>query len=412
MKTIVSVTPLPVIADTRTFKIATSFARFGYRSIVVEGEASDLAPSGLPFELRSPGKLSLVSTGITPIGSKEQIEAKKNFQASVRQLVKRLPGFLQKPLLWLAFPPWYFKRYVLSPVRAVPPSSLYYLHAPYQFPAVYWSSNRQATPIIYDAHDFYPVVTPGLFYRRLERWCINEASAVVTVSEGIAKLIQQEFGSQPVVVRNCQDIRLEQTPAQGLREVLSLPPDSFLLVAVGQVKPGQAAAEAVAAMASLPERVHLAFLGKNTGIYREIVKPYGLQSRVHLVPPVKQDEVVQFIRSADVALILYYPFSSNYINCLPNGFFQSFSAGLPLLYPELPEIKRLAEQYALGLPIDPKSPESIQGAVMSMLNDGKSLAKHKENSLAARLELSWEKEEVILYDLVRGVMGERVVVAS
>ena len=100
------------------------------------------------------------------------------------------------------------------------------------------------------------------------------------------------------------------------------------------------------------------------------------------------------------------------MNCLPNGFFQSFSAGLPLLYPELPEIKRLAEQYGLGLPIDPKSPESIRAAIMSMLQDGKSLAKYKENSLAARLALSWEQEEVILHDLVKGIIGENPVVAS
>jgi glycosyltransferase involved in cell wall biosynthesis len=175
---------------------------------------------------------------------------------------------------------------------------------------------------------------------------------------------------------------------------------------VGQVKPGQAAAEAVDAMASLPQRVHLAFVGKNTEMYQEMVKQYGLQSRIHLVPPVKQDEVVQFIRGADAAIILYYPLSPNYVHCLPNGFFQSFSAGLPLLYPELPEIKRLAEHYGLGLPIDPKSPESIQRAVMSMLNDGKSLAKHKKNSLAARLALSWEKEEAILHDLVEGIIGK------
>ena len=405
MKTIVSVTPLQVTADTRTFKIATSFARFGYRSIVVEGEKSELACSGLPFELRSPRIFSSAIAGMSQNGSEVQIGEKKKLQDRIRQWVKRLPEFLQKPLFCLAFPPWYLKSFVLGPASVLPNASLYYLHAPYQFPAVYWVSRREDTPIIYDAHDFYPVVTPSLFYRRLEAWCAEKAAAVVTVSKGIAELIEREFGSQAMVVRNCQDVRLERTPAQGLREILRLPSDSFLLVAVGQVKPGQAAAEAVEAMASLPQRVHLAFLGKNTEMYQEMVKQYRLQSRVHLVPPVKQDEVVQFISSADAAIILYYPLSPNYVNCLPNGFFQSFSAGLPLLYPELPEIKRLAEHYGLGLPIDPKSPESIQGAVMSMLNDDNSLAKHKQNSLAARLALSWEQEEVILHDLVKEIIG-------
>jgi glycosyltransferase involved in cell wall biosynthesis len=268
------------------------------------------------------------------------------------------------------------------------------------------------TPIIYDAHDFYSDVIPTWLGKRLEAWCIRKAAAVVTVSKGVKKLIQREFGSKALVVRNCHDARLEKTPSKNLREALNLPSDAFLLVTVGQAKPGLAAAEAMEALATLPEKVHLALIGKNTSTYQEIVQRYELRSRVHLVPPVKQDEVVQFIQSADVALILYYPFSSNYINCLPNGFFQSFSAGLPLLYPELPEIKKLAEQHSLGLPIDPRSPESIRMAVMSMLNDDRSLAKHKANSLAARLALSWEQEEVNLYDLVRGVIEKGQVVAS
>ncbi len=37
MSTVVSFTPLPVAADSRTFKEASSFARFGHRSVVIEG---------------------------------------------------------------------------------------------------------------------------------------------------------------------------------------------------------------------------------------------------------------------------------------------------------------------------------------------------------------------------------------
>ena len=412
MKTIVSVTPLPVSADTRTFKIATSFARSGYHSIVVEGEKSYLDSARLPFDLHTKKTFSSNKDRASAIQTNAKSENGSVLKEAVKRWIKHLPSPMQKMFLGFLLPYLYFSTKFYRLRKDLPAASLYYLHAPYQFPAVYWLSRARGTPIIYDAHDFYSDVIPTLLGRRLESWCIQKAAAVVTVSEGIAQLIQREFGSQAVVVRNCQDLRLQTKPARGLRQALKLPPDKFLLVTIGQVKPGLAAAEAIRALGNLPEKVHLAFVGKNTDMYQEMVKRYGLQSRVHLVEPVKQDEVVQFIQSADVALILYYPFSSNYINCLPNGFFQSFSAGLPLLYPELPEIKRLAEQYDLGLPIDPQSPESIQGAVMSLLNDGKSLAKHKKNSLAARLELSWEKEEVILYDLVRGVMGEGAVVAS
>jgi hypothetical protein len=51
--TIVSITPLAVRSDSRTLKQASSVARLGYRSIVVEGMASKLDRSRLLFELLS-----------------------------------------------------------------------------------------------------------------------------------------------------------------------------------------------------------------------------------------------------------------------------------------------------------------------------------------------------------------------
>jgi glycosyltransferase involved in cell wall biosynthesis len=406
MKTIVSVTPLPVSADSRTFKIAASFTRFGYRSIVVEGVKSDLDLGRIPFSIRSlensfsnKGKALAIPSNGKP---KNEIDLKQR----VKRCIKHLPDPIRNTFSGFLFPSLYFSANLVRIKKSLPVASLYYLHAPYQFPAVYWLSRGLETPIIYDAHDFYPDVIPSLLGRLLESWCIEKAAAIVTVSEGIARLIYHRFNRQAVVVRNCQDVRLEQGPGQGLRETLGLPSDIFLLVTVGQAKPGQAVAEALEALSGLPNKIHLAFLGKNTNKHRDLVKRFRLQSRVHLVPPVKQDEVVRYIRSADAALILYYPLSPQYENCLPNGFFQSISAELPLIYPELPEIKKLAETYRIGLHVNPQSANSIREAVRKLTEGRDIVSKFKKNLRAASLDLSWEHEESILYDLVKGVLGK------
>ena len=49
VKTIVTVTPLAVEADSRTLKQASSVARFGYRSVVVENGKSRFQAVTLPF---------------------------------------------------------------------------------------------------------------------------------------------------------------------------------------------------------------------------------------------------------------------------------------------------------------------------------------------------------------------------
>jgi glycosyltransferase involved in cell wall biosynthesis len=272
-------------------------------------------------------------------------------------------------------------------------------------------------PFIYDAHDFYrrieeseehlPVEERWMksVYAKVESLCVRKAAAVVTVSEGVAELHREAFGCQPVIIRNCQDPRLDRSPPQTLRRLLGLSDDEFLLVTVGQAKAGQALSEAFDAMRLLPDRVHLALVGARYEQHLEEIRGKGLEGRVHPVPPVKPYEVVPFIQSADAALILYYPRSVNYAYCLPNGFFQSVTAELPLLYPELREIKRVAEQYNLGIAIDPRSAESIRSGVAELLTDQEKLLTFKRNLRAAKHELSWEKEEILLKDLISKIIG-------
>src|SRR5262245_32966522 len=50
-KTIVSLTPMKIQTDSRTFKQAAAVARFGYRSIVIEARESRFPEGALPFEL-------------------------------------------------------------------------------------------------------------------------------------------------------------------------------------------------------------------------------------------------------------------------------------------------------------------------------------------------------------------------
>jgi glycosyltransferase involved in cell wall biosynthesis len=189
-----------------------------------------------------------------------------------------------------------------------------------------------------------------------------------------------------------------------LRDILKISLDDFLLVSIGQAKKGMAVCECLEAMTILPRHVLLALVGRNQEQHLEMIRHYGLEERVHVVQPMKPFEVISFVKSADAAIILYYPRSVNYEFCLPNGFFQSVSAELPLLYPELPEIKNLAETYQLGIPIDPSIPRSISTAVKRLIESPALRSQYHENARRAKEELSWEKEEVILRDLVFSVL--------
>ena len=74
------------------------------------------------------------------------------------------------------------------------------------------------------------------FLNRLEDRLVAEAAAVVTVSDGIAELMERTFGRRPVVIRNCHDERLDR--AACARSADSIGPD------VGRI--GSASSSAIA----------------------------------------------------------------------------------------------------------------------------------------------------------------------
>jgi glycosyltransferase involved in cell wall biosynthesis len=160
--------------------------------------------------------------------------------------------------------------------------------------------------------------------------------------------------------------------------------------------------EALLALRELPETVHLAFVGRNHDRNRGLVRELGVGDRAHLLAPVPPTEVVRFIAGADASPILYRAQSASYESALPNGFFHAVAAGLPILYPPLPEIRALCVEHGMGAEIRPEEPGSIAAGVRSLLDDPARAGEYRARAEAAREVLNWEHEERLVADLLEG----------
>lgn len=413
--TIVSITPIAVENDSRTIKQAASIARLGYRSVVVEGKRSSSLPEEMPFAIRFRRNVARARIA-------KRTEAAQDTVSWVQKIWRFVSGnsrsVVVQAVTFLGFLTFYVMRFVVIGFFQLPRASLYYLHEFSFFPAVYLRCRIYRTPYIYDAHDFYSRIERPInqtafqrrwlvpFQRWIERACVRHAAAVVTVSEGLAALYATEFGRSAIVLRNSHDERLDSTAQQDLRQSLGLSADVFLLVIVGNCKSGQRLSQALQAMTRLPRRVHLALVGR--GYEKDFgaqIEQLGLRDRVHAVGSIRPWEIVPFIRSADSSLILYYDRSVSYEYCLPNGFFQSVAADLPVLYPRLPEIERICERLGLGVAIDPLSPSNIANAVDRLLEDPDGLLAYRRTVQSTKRELSWEQDELLLHKLVCDVLA-------
>jgi glycosyltransferase involved in cell wall biosynthesis len=413
---IVSLTPSRIDRDTRTFKEAASFARHGMESVVVEGVASGVEPERLPFQLHGTGSSIQAEA---PAGARV-VGARTSVRGAWRKLPRRLTDGVERTLRT----PLTIYGY-LAAARAtadsLPAAELYWLHGYHQFPTAWLAARRRRAPLLYDAHDFYPEVIEGgdgtridravmrWFYLAIERRCVHSAAEVVTVSDGVADLIARRTGRRPVVVRNCAEVRGMAVDGPDVRTAAGVAPDDFLVVMPGNHKTGMRAVdEAVEAFATLPARAHLAFVGDGYQATAEEVERRGLGDRIHLLPAVAGADVPAFIRTADAVAVLYVPIMSAIEFALPNGFFSAIAAGLPLLWPRnLPEIRRLAQEHDLGVPIEPLEPASIAAAVHDLLEHPDRVAALRANVERARDVLNWEVEERGLLDIVARLTNGR-----
>jgi glycosyltransferase involved in cell wall biosynthesis len=383
MTRVVSLTPLAVDRDSRTYKQAASVARMGFESVLVEGQESRLDRARLPFALVT---VPTKSRRRAPLVVRYLIDLARNHARELYVVFLRL---------------WH---YGAVTARSLPAASLYYLHSPLQYPAVL-VRGRGRTPFVYDAHDFYPADRTDELWDRLLTWlerrCVRDAAEVVTVTDGCAMLMEQFFGRRPVVIPNMHDPRIDEPPPEDLRAALGLGDGDFLLVMVGNAKPGTAVEEALEAIGELPPQVHLAFVGGGWHEYAARIAERGLGDRVHLRPPVPPSQIAPLISTADAAVVLYVPLTHDYLHALPNRFFLPVSAGLPLLYPEsLHEIRALAREHDLGIGFDPRRPATLVQAVARLLDENGVLGTYRENAARAARILSWERVEPRLQAMI------------
>ena len=235
-----------------------------------------------------------------------------------------------------AFRGYFWWTYCQKPRGLIPPGDIYLLHSFEYCRAVEPLARRLGAKIIYDAHDFYRGIEPSEysskrapqrpFLNDVENRLVATADLCTTVSGGVADLMTETFGRRPEVIRNCHDSRFDRVDTPPLRETLGLSETDKLLVLVGNYKSGLAVEEAAAALLHLPENVHLAFVGRG---YQGIAAglPDGLASRVHFGCAFSPNEIVPAIRSADIGLVLYKPYSENYRSAPSERIFSSCRGG-------------------------------------------------------------------------------------
>ena len=395
--TICVVTPVPLARDSRTLKQVCTLRRLGATVVAIAAGK------------RAPGDLASLRGAAAAPETKSINSPLSRLWAWVRST--RQPAIILAPFFigWLCI----FLIQTLRLSWKLPRASLFVLHGVTVYPA-FAISGRQ-TPFIYDIHDFYCGVEPTSeigtferaflrpFLRLIEKRCLAAAAGAVTVSDGLATLIEIGYGRRPLVIRNCHDHRLDVDLVPDLRTMLNLDDGAYLVVVIGNHKLGHRFEPFFAALRKT-RRAHVALIGRGYETLAPQIAAAGLKSRIHLVGVLLPWLIVPAARSADLAALPYYGRSDNYSFSLPNGFFQSVGAALPLLYPNLPEMSALAERLELGMVVDWSAPEDIASKITAFEGSPNLQARYRAAAQAGSDELSWQREEGPWLELLANVL--------
>jgi glycosyltransferase involved in cell wall biosynthesis len=261
-------------------------------------------------------------------------------------------------------------------------------------------------PLVYDAHEYFlgsteiterPFVKN--FWKIIEKAIFPRLRNIITVNHSIADLYEKAYGKRPDVVRNLPHRFVVDKKIS--RSELGLPEDKkIVLMQGGAINIDRGAEELINAMKPQYDLddVELYFIGGGDvwEKIKQLTKDLHLERKVHFLPKMPYHKMMNFTCLCDLGVSLDKPVSLNYKYSLPNKLFDYLAAGIPVLASPMVEIKKVIENYDVGMCIENHEPEHIAYMIRTMLDDQKRVKKWKRNALKTSKELCWENEEKVL----------------
>jgi len=275
----------------------------------------------------------------------------------------------------------------------------------------YLISKLKGSGLYYDSHEYFTEV-PELvsrpriqrIWKRIERWIFPRLKHVWTVNDSIANLYKHEYGNEVEVIRNVP-VTLNSF-SRKTRAELNLPSEKKILLFQGAgINMDRGGEEALQSMSYL-DNCLLLFIGDGdvVGRLKEMSNELKLQDSVRFIHRLPLEELRAYTAVADIGLSLDKDSNLNYRFSLPNKIFDYIHAGIPILSSNLVELRKIVEQYGVGMIAESHNPVYLAERIKEMLSDKKRFDSWKENLKLAAAELCWEKEEQKLLHIFRDAL--------
>lgn len=279
-------------------------------------------------------------------------------------------------------------------------SSIYIAEDIYTLPLVTFIAKLRGAKLYYNSREFYAFLG-GLRNRKklqsairaIEKFFIKKTDKVLVTGKGDAQFLQEYYSiSNTVVIRN---LPLERKPENkiDLREKLNIPENNLILLYQGVILEGRGFKPIFHALSEV-DNFHLVTLGSGVfqSEYEKLAEELKISNRVHFLGTIDQTELINYTAAADIGLALIENISKSYYYALPNKLFEYIMAEVPVLCSNLPQMKKIVEEYKVGEVVDIEKEDELTSRLKSLMMNRDHLFEYKQNCKTASSELNWQKE--------------------
>ena len=263
-------------------------------------------------------------------------------------------------------------------------------------------AQEHGVPYIYDSHEWWlgrqRQYRPTPFADRKDaiaeaQWA-SQASAVITVGDSIAELMEHERNLKKVfVVRNSfpggeDNSKKVVTPPRGI-------------IYAGRI---DAYRELEVTMAAAPKlSIPICWMGDHENQWAANYVPRARKVGIEVLKSQPIEAVTKAMQNAGLVFVTHSNQFESHRLALPNKLFHAVHAGVPMIATDVTELARVIRQYDIGELYKPGDSQSMEAAI------ARAIGRHAElisNVRAAREELSWDRDAQVLRKIYSQVMEE------
>lgn len=251
--------------------------------------------------------------------------------------------------------------------------------------------------LIYDSHEVETSRAGGKARVKyiLERYLIKRVDQVIMTTDTRAEYNAKLYNiDKPAVIHNYPVYREKDMSRNNLYEELQIDKSEPILLYQGGFQKGRGIEKILEATKEFHKGV-VVFIGDGPlkSTMDRLIKDYGIEDKVKIMPKVEADELLYYTQHAYLGFQVLENTCFNHYSALSNKLLEYIMMEVPVICSKLPEMEKVISVTGAGICVNVKDSNTIVNIVNEVLNNNNKYEDMKIRCQKIKSRYTWEREK-------------------